>query len=56
MIAVTPGTVAHSFLVQQKWQEVDKWDPPGGGLQGKFGFHVAGKDQLGVSDFRFAAN
>ena len=28
----------------------------GGGLQGKFGFHVPGKDQLGVSDFRFSAN
>jgi hypothetical protein len=56
MIAVTPGAVGHSFLVQQKWQEVDKWEMPGGGLQGKFGFHVPGKDQLGVSDFRFSAN
>jgi hypothetical protein len=56
MIAVTPGAVVHSFLVQQKWQEVDKWETPGGGLQGKFGFHVPGKDQLGVSDFRFVAN
>jgi hypothetical protein len=56
MITVTPGAVVHSFLVQQKWQEVDKWETPGGGLQGKFGFRVPGKDQLGVSDFRFTAN
>jgi hypothetical protein len=42
--------------VEQKWQEVDKWETPGGGLRGKFGFHVPGKDQLGVSDFRFSAN
>jgi hypothetical protein len=56
MIAVTPGAVVHSFLVEQQWQAVDKWETPGGGLQGKFGFYVPGKDQLGVSDFRFSAN
>ena len=41
--------------VQQQWQAVDKWERPGGALHGKFGFHVPGKDQLGVSDFRFVA-
>jgi hypothetical protein len=56
MITTTPGAIVHSFLVEQKWQEVDKWETPGGGLQGKFAFHVPGKDQLGVSDFRFSAN
>ena len=56
MIAVTPGAITHSFLVERQWQAVDKWERPGGGLQGKFGFHVPGRDQLGVSDFRFVPN
>jgi hypothetical protein len=55
MITVTPSSIVHSFYVQQ-WQEVDKWDRPGGGLEGKFGFHVPGKDEIGVSDLRFAPN
>jgi hypothetical protein len=55
-VAVTSTAINHFFLVQGQWQAVDKWDLPGGGLQGKFGFHVPGKDQLGVSDFRFSAN
>jgi hypothetical protein len=55
-IAVTPTSITHHFLVQNQWQAVDKWERPGGGLQGKFGFHVPGKDQIGVSDFRFSAN
>jgi hypothetical protein len=56
MISVTPGSIVHSFLVQQQWQAVDKWETQGGALQGKFGFYVPGKDQWGVSDFRFSAN
>lgn len=56
MIAVTSNSIVHSFFVQQQWQVVDKWETPGGGLQGKVGFHVPGKDQIGVSDFRFLAN
>ncbi len=56
MIAITPGAIVHSFFVQQQWQAVDKWERQGGGLQGKFGFHVPGKDQIGVSDFRFTPN
>ena len=55
-VAVTSSSIVHSFLVDRQWHVVDKWDRPGGGLQGKFGFHVPGRDQLGVSDFRFTAN
>ncbi|MGO9012060.1 MAG: protein kinase domain-containing protein [Bryobacteraceae bacterium] len=53
MITVTPNSIVNSFFVQQRWQVVDKWEKPGGGLQGKIGFHVPGKDQIGVSDFQF---
>ena len=55
-IAVTASSIVHSFFVKQQWQVVDKWETPGGGLQGKFGFHLPGKDQIGVSEFRFAPN
>lgn len=56
MIAVTGNSIVHSFFVKQQWQVVDKWERPGGGLQGKFGFHVPGRDEIGVSDFRFKPN
>ena len=56
MITVTSNSIVHSLFVQQQWQVVDKWERPGGGLQGKIGFHLPGKDQIGVSEFRFTAN
>ena len=56
MIAVTSGSVVHSLLVDRQWQVVDRLERSGGGLQGKFGFHVPGKDQIGVSEFRYSAN
>jgi hypothetical protein len=56
MITVTPTSIVHSVSVQQQWQVVDQWDRPGGGLEGKFGFHVPSRDEIGVSDFRFKAN
>ncbi|MGB9455005.1 MAG: PEGA domain-containing protein [Bryobacteraceae bacterium] len=56
MITVASNSIVHSLFVQQQWQVVDKWERPGGGLQGKIGFHLPGKDQIGVSDFRFTAN
>lgn len=53
MITLTSNSIVHSFFVKQQWQVVDKWEGSGGGLQGKIGFHVPGKDQIGVSDFQF---
>ena len=50
------GKLKHCPTVQQQWQMVDKWERPGGGLQGKFGFHLPGRDQMGVSDFHFVTN
>jgi tetratricopeptide (TPR) repeat protein len=56
MIKVTASSIVHSVLVQKNWEVVDDWARPGGGLQGKVGFYVHGKDQIGVSQFTFAAN
>jgi len=55
-IAVSGGSIVHSFVVERQWHEVDNWQTPGGGVQGKFGFHVPGKDEIGVSDFKFTPN
>src|SRR5207247_5232803 len=44
-VTVTPSSVVYSFYVQGQWQDVDKWERPGGGLEGKFGFHVPGNDR-----------
>ncbi|MBZ5586788.1 MAG: PEGA domain-containing protein, partial [Acidobacteriia bacterium] len=51
MIAVTAGSVVHSIFAQQQWRVIDKSERSG--LLGRFGFHIPGKDQIGVSDFRF---
>ena len=54
-VVVTDHSIVHSIYRGKEWLVLDKWDPPGGGLQGKFGFHVSGKDQIAVSEFRFTA-
>jgi cytochrome c-type biogenesis protein CcmH/NrfG len=36
----------------QHWQMIDNWEIPGGPARGKFGFHVSGKDEIGLSDFK----
>jgi hypothetical protein len=54
-VVVTDRSIVHSIYRDKQWQVLDKWDPPGGALRGKFGFHVAGKDQIAVSEFRFVA-
>ena len=55
-ITLTGSSIVHSFVVDGQWHEVDNWQTPGGGVQGKFGFHVPGKDEIGVSDFKFTPN
>jgi len=56
MIKVSATSIVHSVRVQNNWEVVDDWARPGGGLQGKLGFYVHGKDQIRVSQFTFTAN
>lgn len=52
--AVTRESITHSVLVGGKWKLLDKWQRPGGRLvEGKFGFRIPGRDEIGLSDFRF---
>jgi serine/threonine-protein kinase len=55
-VAVTAASVVSSLYVDNQWHVIDKFDTAGGGLQGKFGFHLQGSDQIGISEFRFTPN
>jgi hypothetical protein len=54
-IRIVAGTdsIAHSVLVGQNWTVLDTWQrTPPEPLEGRFGFHVPGRDQIGLSHFR----
>ena len=50
-ILVTARAIRHRILHAGQWQTLDTWDRPG--TQGSFGFHIPGKDEIALSDFRF---
>jgi PEGA domain len=53
-IAVTPDSIVHRVLIDDKWVELDNWKQPGSSFTtGKFGFHIPGRDQIGLSHFAF---
>ncbi len=53
-IGVTADSIVHRVLVDDKWVELDNWKQPGGHLtEGKFGFRIPGRDQVGLSHFAF---
>jgi eukaryotic-like serine/threonine-protein kinase len=35
--------------------QVDNWQPDGGPMKGRFGFHIPGHDEIALSDFQIAA-
>ncbi len=50
-ILVTARAIQHRILRAGQWLTLDTWDRPG--TQGSFGFHLPGKDEIALSDFRF---
>jgi hypothetical protein len=53
-IAVRADSIVHRVLIDDKWVELDNWKQPGSSLTaGKFGFHIPGRDQVGLSHFAF---
>jgi hypothetical protein len=53
-IAVQADSIVHRLLIGDKWVELDNWKQPGGNFTtGKFGFHIPGRDQVGLSHFAF---
>jgi tetratricopeptide (TPR) repeat protein len=53
-ISVQQDAIVHRVLVDDKWIELDNWKSAAGNLTvGKFGFHIPGRDQVGLSHFAF---
>jgi outer membrane protein assembly factor BamD (BamD/ComL family) len=53
-IAVEGESIVHRLLTDGKWVELDNWRQPSSNLAaGKFGFHIPGRDQIGLSHFAF---
>ncbi len=53
-IRVAAGSIVHRVLVGDQWVELDNWRSTGTDLTaGKFGFHISGRDQVGLSHFAF---
>jgi hypothetical protein len=54
-IEVTANSIVTSIVQEgNKYPEIDKFENPKGGLKGKFGFRVPGKDKLAVGAFTFS--
>jgi tetratricopeptide (TPR) repeat protein len=53
-VIVRPDAIIHRVLVGSEWVELDNWKQPGSNFTvGKFGFHIPGRDQVGLSQFAF---
>jgi len=55
-IDVTPTAVIHSVQQGGQWVILDNWEISGSLPHGKFGFHIPSSDEIGLTDFRLAAN
>jgi hypothetical protein len=55
-MTITPQSISMSVLRGGQWVTLDTWDLLSSPLHGKFGFHIPGSDEIGLQDFRLAAN
>jgi serine/threonine-protein kinase len=55
-VNIAPQSVGVSVLRGGQWVGLDKWDLTGPAVHGRFGFHIPGSDEIGLQDFRLAAN
>jgi hypothetical protein len=55
-IDVTPAAVVHSVQQGGQWVILDNWSIAGPAVHGKFGFHIPNGDEIGLTEFRLAAN
>ena len=55
-VNLTPQSLGVSVLRGGQWVDLDKWDVTGSVVRGRFGFHIPGSDEIGLQDFRLAAN
>jgi hypothetical protein len=53
-VEISPDTILHRLFRGQQWTILDTWRVPGASFsQGKFGFHIPGRDKIGLSSFTF---
>ncbi len=53
-IEVTPDAVVHSLYADGGWKQLDRWtDPSPSFTAGSFGFCIPGRDEIGLSNFKF---
>ncbi|HLJ50718.1 MAG TPA: serine/threonine-protein kinase [Bryobacteraceae bacterium] len=53
-IEVTPDSVVHSLYAEGGWRALDRWsDPSLDFTTGSFGFFIPGRDEIGLSNFKF---
>ncbi|HLW76774.1 MAG TPA: hypothetical protein VKS01_07300, partial [Bryobacteraceae bacterium] len=55
-IRLSPQFIVTAIMENGAWKTIDEYQPPGGVAAGKFGFHISGKDQLNLSDFKILPN
>ena len=51
-IKIGPKGIVTSIQRGGSWQTLDTWAPPDGPAPGKFGFHIQGRDEIGLTDFK----
>jgi len=51
-IKITAKEIVTSIQRGGSWHTLDTWEPPGGPAPGKFGFHIQGRDEIGLTDFK----
>jgi serine/threonine-protein kinase len=53
-VEVSPDTIVHRLYRNQDWTVLDTWQVRGASFsQGRFGFHIPGRDKIGLSSFTF---
>jgi hypothetical protein len=53
-VAVQADSITSYLYKNEEWTAIDTWREPGANfLQGRFGFHVPGRDKIGLSSFTF---
>jgi serine/threonine protein kinase len=53
-IVLTANSIQHRILQDRQWHVIDTWERPGAVLQGSFGLHIPGRDEIVLSDFQFS--
>jgi serine/threonine protein kinase len=51
-VRITPQGVVNAIRSEPQWETLDDWQPAGGVSTGRFGFHIPGRDQISLSEFR----